>query len=73
MAFTLLSGEEPFSGNDDAELIYNNKCVIYDFNSPGWHKISQDAKDFIQAAFRSRAEERITPLQALSHPWLSNI
>ena len=39
VAYTLLSGYEPFYGNNDSELITANKTVNYEFHLPEWSAI----------------------------------
>jgi hypothetical protein len=69
-AYTLLCGYEPFYGADDKELIKSNRTVDFAFHDPEWTHISAECKDFIESCFAERASDRISPSQALKHPWL---
>ena len=66
--YTLLCGYEPFYGENDDELIKANKAVLYEFHSPEWDNISDDAKDFVQNCLIPQG--RFTPMEAADHPWL---
>jgi len=70
-AYTLLCGYEPFYGEDDRELIRSNKTVDYEFHDPEWTDISPACKGFIEWCLAERAEDRPSPGQALTHPWLA--
>ena len=39
VAYTLLSGYEPFFGINDSELITANKTVNYEFHLPEWSQV----------------------------------
>ena len=69
--YTLLCGYEPFYGEDDQELIMANKSVQYEFHSPEWDGISENAKDFIKNCLKPR--DRFTPMDALEHSWLKAV
>jgi serine/threonine protein kinase len=73
VAYTLLCGYEPFFGDDDQELINANKNVEFEFHMPEWGNISREAKDFICRALAANASERLTPVKAKSHPWLTGV
>ncbi|CAK4744167.1 unnamed protein product [Aphanomyces euteiches] len=71
--YTLLCGYEPFFGRNDKELIALNKSVVYSFHPEEWAHISEDAKDLIQLMMQPDANDRITPREALQHPFLKDI
>lgn len=85
VAYMLLSGRLPFTGEEGAEVaslymtshVYNNKdvfrAVLYadlDFERPPWDVVSAEALDFVQSLLSRNPEERPTATAALSHPWL---
>lgn len=71
VAYTLLCAYEPFSGDDQQEVLTANKNVDYDFHSPDWDEISPLAKDWIRKACNPVPEKRFTPKDAKRHPWLN--
>ena len=69
VAYTLLFGYEPFYGADEHELMIANKNIEYEFHYPECNTVSQCAKDWI-ARTLCDASVRMTPEEAISHPWL---
>jgi serine/threonine protein kinase len=43
----------------------------YDISDAHWGKISADAKDLIAKMLKSDPNARITPVEALKHPWIT--
>ncbi|RLN67722.1 hypothetical protein BBP00_00001431 [Phytophthora kernoviae] len=70
VTYTMLCGYEPFFGVNDEELIQMNKWVDYEFEEPEWSNISDEAKDLISLMMEKDTHKRITPKQALQHPFL---
>jgi len=70
-AYTLLCGHEPFYGTDPKELKEANKNAVFDFTHHSWRGISIEAKDWISRALTTNQDLRITPSEALQHPWLA--
>lgn len=54
---------------DLIELIMANK---YEFQADPWDTISSNAKDLIKRCLTTSPKERITPTDALMHPWIAN-
>lgn len=54
---------------DLIELIVKNK---YEFPSDPWDRISFNAKDLIKRCLTTNPKERISPTDALMHPWIAN-
>jgi len=44
----------------------------YNFDSPVWHVISNDAKDFVSSLIVLDPKERLNAKEALEHPWFTN-
>ena len=44
----------------------------YEFHSDPWDKISLHAKDLIQRCLTVNPKQRITPTDALMHPWIAH-
>ncbi|KAG7391475.1 Serine/threonine-protein kinase dclk1 [Phytophthora boehmeriae] len=70
VTYTMLCGYEPFFGVNDEELIQMNKWVDYEFEEPEWSNISDEAKDLISLMMEKDTHKRITPKEALQHPFL---
>lgn len=70
VAYTMLCGYEPFFGVTDEELIQMNKAAAFEFEDPEWTCISDEAKDLITKMMEKDIKLRITPAQALQHPFL---
>ena len=88
VAYMLLSGRLPFSGEEGEEVaelymskhVYNNKdvfrAVLYaelDFTSPPWDVISPHAQDLVKSLLQRDPALRPTAEQALHHPWLASL
>lgn len=85
--FIMLAGYPPFrvpeveDGDDspraetrrDAELfaLVSKGAAGADFSDPVWDEISQPAKDLISALLTVDVGRRLTPADALHHPWIS--
>lgn len=83
ITYEMLCGLYPFSSciylwnlsnrlvyaKDRAKLELEIVFMKYNFDSPEWNGISEDAKDFIKSLM-SGSENRITAAQALNHKWI---
>lgn len=70
--FILLSGSPPFNGQKDEEILAQVEKGKYDFNSPEWSEISEDAKDFIRKMMQLDVKHRFNADQCLNHNWIKN-
>jgi calcium-dependent protein kinase len=68
--YIILSGYPPFGGQTDEEILENILKGEYDFDDDIWNSISPEAKDLIEKLLIAE-EERLTPKEALEHPWIS--
>ncbi|KAG7381521.1 hypothetical protein PHYPSEUDO_005939 [Phytophthora pseudosyringae] len=67
--YRLLSGRFPFeSGALLDERILHEEI---DLESPPWTGISDEAKDLVRQLLERDVSKRLTPEQALKHPWLA--
>lgn len=66
--YVILSGESPFPTDVD-EMIPAIVQAEYDFDSPAWDDVSEQAKDLIRSMMCFEPERRITIDEALAHPW----
>lgn len=70
IAYILLCGYPPFYGESDNQIFDSVKAGMFDFPSPEWDSISDDAKDFICCLLKMVPSERLTAAQALNHRWI---
>jgi calcium/calmodulin-dependent protein kinase I len=70
--YILLCGFPPFYGEDDDE-IYDKICEGYfEYPSPYWDDISEEAKDLIDKLLVLNPAKRFTSEQVLSHKWITD-
>ncbi|CAM9663528.1 unnamed protein product, partial [Choristocarpus tenellus] len=48
VAYTVLCGYEPFYGRNEENLIAANKAANFEFYSPEWDEVPNDAKDLVR-------------------------
>lgn len=68
--YIMLSGKPPFGGKNNNEILNNVLNGKYDFSSPTWKSISDDAKDLISNLLQRQADMRYTAEEAFNHPWI---
>lgn len=66
--YILLSGRPPFEGQN-VEVFTKIIKAEYDFESKRWKKVSKEAIDLIQKMMEHDKKKRISPVEALNHPW----
>ena len=69
-SFNRLCGYPPFSSDNDVVMYRQILRGKFDFPSPEWDNISQDAKDFISKLLIVDPEKRYTAKQAALLPWM---
>ena len=70
--YILLCGFPPFGGQTDDQILKRVSVGRFSFPSPEWDNISFEAKDLISKMLNVDYSRRITAVDALQHPWLSN-
>jgi len=70
ICYILLCGFPPFYGNTDQQIFEKIMKANYDFPSPDWDDISENAKQFIQAILVLEPSERPTAQDCLQAPWI---
>jgi calcium-dependent protein kinase len=70
--YILLSGNAPFEGQNEKEVIREIIKGKFSFNGPEWQDISVDARDLIKSLLTYKPEDRISAAEALQHPWIIN-
>ncbi len=68
--YILLCGFPPFYDDDNFALFEKIKKGQFDFPSPSWDNVSQEAKDIIKLLLKVCPEERLTPEAILDMPWI---
>lgn len=69
--YILLVGYPPFWDDDQNRLYEQIKAGNYEFPSPEWDTVTNEAKDLIRKLLKNNQMERITATDALRHPWIS--
>lgn len=69
--YVLLCGYEPFYGEDEKQLIQENKTAKVEFPKDDWKDISIEGRDLVEKMLESDPKKRITPSKALLHPWIT--
>jgi calcium-dependent protein kinase len=71
IAYVLLSGHMPFSGNEDQKM-KDIKAGRYSMDSQEWSKISEQGKDFVRRLMMLDVDARLSAEDALQHPFIVN-
>jgi calcium/calmodulin-dependent protein kinase I len=70
--YVMLCGFPPFY-DEDEDLLFNAiKSCHYEFPSPYWDSVSDNAKDLISKLLCKNPEKRLAAEEILKHPWLVN-
>lgn len=69
--FVLLSGRQPFQGENLADIFRRIRQGRYDFEKPEWRLISEEATSLISGMLQVCPSNRIPLDEALRHPWFS--
>lgn len=67
--YILLSGEPPFKGKDDKEVLASIERGQYSFDKENWKYISAQAKDLISKMIEIDPKKRLSVKDAMLHPW----
>jgi len=71
ISYILLCGYPPFYDENDANLFAQILKGEFEFDSPYWDDISEEAKDFIRKLMCVNVEQRLTCNCALQHVWIT--
>ena len=66
--YILISGEPPFNGATDEEIVEKIKMGEYNMEGNRWNETSPEVKDLI-ARILCKEEDRISAAEAFQHPW----
>merc|ERR1712228_727382 len=70
ISYILLSGQPPFNGQSDQEIMKKVRAGSFSFDDKVWNNISDNCKDFISKLLTFKADERPSAEDILQHPWL---
>lgn len=73
MLYQFLSGEFPYTGEDQSEILKSISTNNIIMKSKIWSTISNEAKDFLKSLLVINAEKRISLNSALNHPWFEKM
>lgn len=68
--YVCLCGFPPFYDENVRKLYSQIKRGAYDFPSPYWDNVSEDAKDVVKKCLCVDTSKRFTAKQLLQHPWV---
>mmetsp|Transcript_16785 Transcript_16785/g.18680 ORF Transcript_16785/g.18680 Transcript_16785/m.18680 type:complete len:437 (+) Transcript_16785:31-1341(+) len=71
ITYILLCGFPPFYGKDNPEIFEKIMAAKFDFPSPDWDDISEDAKQFIKDALCLDPSDRPTAKECVASPWFT--
>lgn len=71
--YILLSGNPPFEGETDSEVLEKVRQSKFDLTSSPWPNISKEAKDLISNLLQVEPASRLSAGEALKHPWFKNL
>ena len=70
ITYILLSGQPPFNGQSDQEIMKKVRAGSFSFDDKAWNNISDNCKDFISKLLTYKPDERPTASDSLKHPWI---
>jgi len=72
ITYILLCGFPPFYGNTEQQIFNKILRAEYDFPSPDWDNISEEAKEFIRALLVLNPNDRPSARDCMESPWIIN-
>jgi len=72
ICYILLCGFPPFYGNNEQQIFDKILRGDFDFPSPDWDNISDDAQEFVSALLTKNPRDRPSAEQCLEAPWIVN-
>jgi len=70
LTYIVLGGYAPFQDTNQSKLKNLIKIGEFEFHSPEWDEVSEIGKDFIRKLIVVDPSKRMTPNQALQHPFI---
>lgn len=72
ITYILLTGAPPFQGENLNDIYAEILRFNLVFEKDEWENISSDARDFVSKLIEPNIELRLSPVEALEHPWILN-
>ncbi|GAA0157387.1 non-receptor serine/threonine protein kinase [Lithospermum erythrorhizon] len=72
ITYILLCGSRPFWARTESGIFRSVLRADPNLDDSPWPSISAEAKDFVKRLLTKDHRKRMTAVQALSHPWVSN-
>jgi len=72
ITYILLCGFPPFFGNTEQQIFNKILRAEYEFPSPDWDHISEEAKEFIRALLVLNPNDRPSAKDCMESPWITN-
>jgi len=69
--YILLCGYEPFYGENEKQLINDNKTAKVEYPKDDWKDISIEGRDLVERMLERDPAKRIVASKALMHPWIT--
>lgn len=73
LAYVMLSGFLPYTGETKQETFLNITSAVLDFPDDLFKGISESAIDFICKLLKKKPKQRLSSLKSLEHEWLQNV
>jgi len=70
--YIILSGQPPFGGRNEKQIMDNVQNGKFNFNNKVWGNVSPDAKDLINSLLERDVTKRFSAEQALGHKWMTD-
>ena len=71
--YILLCGYPPYDGEDDDDIMKSIINDNYEFPEEEWESITPSAKELISRMLEKDPAKRITPQEAIVHPWFISL
>lgn len=71
--YIILSGQPPFNGQSDQEIMKKVRIGKFSYADPCWSNISDKAKDMINQLLTYDADKRPSASNSLQHPWITEM
>lgn len=68
----MLSGEPPFVGRSDDEVLNKVRAGKFEYSGRIWSLISPEAKNFINRLLEKDPTKRLSATEALNAEWITN-
>ena len=69
--YVMLCGFPPFYADDNNTLFNYIKTAEFEFHSPYWDNVSENAKDLIKKLLVADPKKRLSAVEILKHPWIT--